>query len=101
MPSIENTNDDILSETSYDDEYLTKTARVAQIKAKYDPLSRGLCYNPLTKKPYPFLVNSQAAKDAELYSVMHSTGQDKEPLKYYFDNKDQYMRFRSSKSRRR
>ena len=101
MPSIEKNNDDILSETSDNEVYLTKAARIEQIKANYDPLSRGLCYNPLTKKPYPFQVNSQAAKDAELYCVMHSTGQDKEPLKYYFDNKDQYMRFRSSKSRRR
>ena len=101
MPSINPDNDDILSISSYEEEYISKSERVAQIKQKYNPLSKGFCYNPLTKKPYSFLVNSQAAKDAKLYSVMHSTGQDKEPLKYYFDNKKQYERYRSSNSRRR
>ena len=100
MPSIDPCNDDILSVSSYEEEYISKSERVSQIKQKYDPLSKGLCYNPLTKKSYTYLVNSQAAKDAELYSVMHSTGQDKEPLKYYFDNKEQYMRYRASKSRK-
>ena len=32
---------------------------------------------------------------------MYSTGKDKEPLKFYFDNMEQYERYRSSKSRRR
>ncbi len=101
MPSIETNNDDIISVTSYEEEFISKEARVAQIKQQYDPLSKGFCYNPLTKLPYPYLVNSKAAKDANLWTVMYSIGKDKEPLKFYFDNKEQYERYRSSKSRRR
>ena len=102
MPSIENNNNsDIISVSSYEEEFMSKSTRIAQIKQQYDPLSKGFCYNPLTKQPYPFLVNSKAAKDANLLTVMYSTGKDKEPLKYYFDNKEQYERYRSSKSRRR
>ena len=102
MSSIENNNntDDIISVSSYEEEFISKAIRIAQIKQRYDPLSKGFCYNPLTKQPYPFLVNSQAAKDAKLWTVMYSTGKDKEPLKYYFDNKEQYERYRFSKSRR-
>ena len=96
----ENNQEDIISVSSYELEFMSKSARIAQIKQQYDPLSKGFCYNPLTKKPYSFLVNSKAAKDAKLYSVMYSTGRDKEPLKYYFDNEEQYIRYRSSKSRR-
>ena len=83
------------------EEYISKSARIEQIKQQYSPLSKGYCYNPLTKKPYPFLVNSKASKDSNLYIVMCSIGKDKEPLKYYFDNKEQYERYRSSKSRTR
>lgn len=102
MPSTEtNNNDDIISVSSYEEEFISKTVRVEQIKQQYDPLSKGLCYNPLTKQPYPFLVNSKAAKDANLLTVMYSTGKDKEPLKFYFDNMEQYERYRSLKSRRR
>lgn len=93
-------NDDIISVSSYEEEYISKNTRIELIKKQYDPLSRGYCYNPFTKKPYPFLVNSKKSKDAELYVVMFSVGKDKEPLKYYFDNKEQYERYRSSKSRR-
>ena len=100
MPSIETNTDDIISVSSYEDEFISKSARVAQIKRQYDPLGKGFCYNPLTKKPYPFLINSQEAKDAKLWTVMYSTGKDKEPLKYYFDSKEQYERYRSVKSRK-
>lgn len=93
-------NEDIISVSSYEAEFMFKTERIAQIKQQYDPLSKGFCYNPLTKKPYPFLVNSKAAKDANLWTVMYSTGRDKEPLKYYFDTKEQYERYRLSRSRK-
>lgn len=100
MPSIENNSDDIIYVSSYEEQFISKTSREEQIKQQYDPLSKGFCYNPLTKLPYPFLVNSKAAKDANLLTVMYSTGKDKEPLKFYFDNMDQYERYRSLKSRK-
>lgn len=98
---MDKTTDDNISISSYDEELMSKNERVKQIRQNYDPLSKGFCYNPLTKQPYSFLVNSKEAKDAELFTVMYSTGKDKEPLKYYFDNKEQYERYRSLKSRRR
>ena len=94
-------NEDIISVSSYQEEIISKSERIAKIKQQYDPLSKGFCYNPFTKQPYPFLVNSKAAKDAKLFTVMYSTGRDKEPLKYYFDNKEQYERYCVSKKRRR
>ena len=95
----ENNYEDIISVSSYEAEYISKSERIAYIKKQYDPLSKGFCYNPLTKKPYPYFVNSKEAKEAKLWSVMYSTGRDTEPLKFYFDNKEQYERYRASKNR--
>ena len=97
MTLINNNNDDNISISSYEEEFMSKSTRIEQIKQQYDPLSRGFCYNPLTKQPYPFLVNSKKAKESGLYTVIKK---DKEPLKYYFDSKEQYERYRSSKTRK-
>ena len=98
--NIDNVSDYNDSVKFCENDYISKSERKEYIKKQYDPLSKGYCYNPLTKTPYPYRVNSKEAKDAKLWSVMYSTGQDKEPLKYYFDNKEQYERYRNSKYRR-
>ncbi len=55
MPEIEtNIEDDTHSVISHiDNNYAYKEERLNQMRKHYDPLSKGYCYNPLTKQPYP------------------------------------------------
>jgi|TARA_A100001015_G_scaffold197136_1_gene219815 hypothetical protein len=77
-------------------ENISKSEKDAKLNKQCDPIN-GACYNPLTKTTYPFLINSQLAKDAELFVVMCSTGKYKEPSKYYFDSEEQYLRYKKSR----
>ena len=105
MPDINqqmiDADDDMSSITSEEYHNMNKEDRYNMICDKMSATNNTFCINAITKKPYPYRINSKAAKE-NLWCVMNSHGKRgrKDALKEYYDSKEQYLRHRKQKDKK-
>lgn len=93
-------DDDMSSITSEEFNNMNKEDRYNMMCEKMSATNNTFCINAITKKSYPYRINSKEAKD-NLWCVMNSHGKRgrKNPLKEYYDSKEQYLRHKKGKER--
>ena len=92
--------EDNLSITSEEYHNMNKEERYNMVCEKMSSTKNGYCINAITKKAYPYKINSREAKD-NLWCVMNAHGKRgrKDTLKEYYDSREQYFRHKKKQDR--